>query len=302
MGNSDNGNDGFDRGLFSRIIVNYNNPLDNGLEVGGLISYQVNQRDGSATGHAPDVLQVSAGGGFGTVTFGSHAMALCSLHSRTLGLVPSGANTGHSGAFAAAGAGPGSYAEDAYCTTPMGVSYATPSIGGFSAMVSFAPHTKADQGLSLGDAVKDADNVENRFDAAVRFSTSMGGADIAVDAGLQTGEDDGLDSTVFGGQASFGGITVGADWVTGKDDREAYNIGAKYTLGNLTPGIVYSRAEKGDDEASFLTVAVSYALGGGMTLYGEYQDIEAMTPNAADKDFPGIDDDTVLLGGVQIAF
>ena len=39
-----------------------------------------------------------------------------------------------------------------------------------------------------------------------------------------------------------------------------------------------------------------------MTLYGEYQDIEAMTPNAAEKDFPGIDEDTVLLGGVQIAF
>ena len=40
----DDGNDGFDRGLFSRINVGYTNTLDNGLVISGNIAYLLNQR------------------------------------------------------------------------------------------------------------------------------------------------------------------------------------------------------------------------------------------------------------------
>ena len=43
------GQDGFDRGLFSRINVNYSNTLDNGLVISGNIAYLLNQRGDNRT-------------------------------------------------------------------------------------------------------------------------------------------------------------------------------------------------------------------------------------------------------------
>ena len=50
-GSSDHaeGQDGFDRGLFSRINVNYSNTLDNGLVISGNIAYLLNQRGDNRT-------------------------------------------------------------------------------------------------------------------------------------------------------------------------------------------------------------------------------------------------------------
>ena len=290
---TDNGEDGFDRGRFSRIIVDYSNTLDNGLIVSGNISYMVNSRDGEETGFAPDTMFMSVGGGFGTVSLGSHAMALCSLHVRAYALVPSGWWGGHAGVgFGAQGGG--WFAEDHGCLTPTAVSYASPSMGGLSAMVSFAPKHTADQWDNRQNA--DADGAENAMEAAVRYATNMGAANIAVSAGILTAEDDAFDSTVVGLQLGFGGATVAADWFD-EVDGDGYSIGAKYTLGAISPAISYSSADsEAGGGSTYLTVGATYAVGGGLSVWGEYQDIET-TGTASDDG-----EDTVMIAGVSVAF
>ena len=295
---TDNGEEGFDPGRFSRIIVDYSNTLDSRLTVSGNISYMLNSRDGDRRPWAPDTLFMSVGGGFGTVSMGSHAMALCSLHVRAYALVPSGWWGGHAGVgFGAKGGG--WFAEDAGCVTPSAVSYASPSMGGLSAMVSYAPDYRTHQWSNRNEV----DNAptpegENALEAAVRYAASMGGADIAISAGLQTAEDDALDSTVAGAQLGFGGATVAADWFENTNG-DGFTVGAKYTLGSISPGISYGSADYDTGgEATYLTVGATYQVGGGLSVWGEYQDIES-TGRAGASDNG---EDTVLIGGVVIAF
>ena len=296
---TDNGEEGFDRGRFSRIIVDYSNTLDSGLSVAGQISYTLNQRDGDVTNYAPDTLFMSVGGGFGTVSMGSHAMALCSLHVRAYALVPNGWWGGEAGVgFGAKGGG--WFAEDHGCATPSAVSYASPSMGGLSAMVSYAPKHGADQGAHRIEAP--ATGAENAMEAAVRYAANMGGADLAVSAGILTAEDNAFDSTVAGLQLGFGGVTVAADWfenVRPGDGGDGFSVGAKYTLGSISPAISYSSADyQSGGESTYLTVGASLQVGGGLTVFGEYQDIETTgRPTAAANG-----EDSVILGGVAISF
>lgn len=302
---TDNGEEGFDRGRFSRIIVDYSNTLDAGVTVSGQISYMLNSRDGSETGFDPDTLFMSVGGGFGTVSLGSHAMALCSLHVRAYALVPSGWWGGHAGVgFGAKGGG--WFAEDHGCLTPTAVSYATPSMAGLSAMVSYAPKHGADQWNYRANAddseKRTAGGEENALETAVRYATNMGAANIAVSAGMLTAEDDGFDSTVAGVQMGFGGATVAADWFE-ELDGDGYSVGAKYTLGSISPAISYSTNDwNTGGESTYLTVGASYQVGGGLSVWGEYQDIESTgrAPNSDGKDVNG--EDTVLIAGVVISF
>ena len=292
---TDNGEEGFDPGRFSRIIVDYSNTLDSGLSVAGQISYMLNSRDGTQRPWAPDTMFMSVGGGFGTVSMGSHAMALCSLHIRAYGLVPSGWWGGHAGVgFGAKGAG--WFAEDAGCVTPTAVSYASPSMGGLSAMVSYAPDYETHQFSNRQDPSTAATPAgENAMEAAVRYSANMGGANIAVSAGLQTAEDDALDSTVFGAQMGFGGATVAGDWFENRNG-DGFSVGAKYTLGSISPGISYGTTDlNAGGESTYLTVGATYAVGGGLSVWGEYQDIET-TGTASDGE------DTVMIAGVVISF
>ena len=300
--NTDNGEEGFDPGRFSRIIVDYSNMLDSGLTVSGNISYMLNSRDGAQRPWAPDTLFMSVGGGFGTVSMGSHAMALCSLHVRAYALVPSGWWGGHAGVGFGANGG-GWFAEDGGCVTPSAVSYASPSMGGLSAMVSYAPDYETHQWANRNeddDAPTPA--AENALEAAVRYAASMGGADFAISAGLQTAEDDALDSTVVGAQLGFGGITVAGDWVENAKG-DGFSVGAKYTLGSISPGVSYSTTDYNTGgESTYLTVGASLQIGGGMSVWGEYQDIES-TGRALSDDGEDVNgEDTVMIAGVAISF
>ena len=300
--NTDNGENGFDRGRFSRLIVDYSNDLDNGVSVAGQVSYTLNQRDGDVTNFAPDVLFMSVGGGFGTVTLGSHAMAFCSLHARAYALVPNGwwggmAEVG----FGAKGGG--WFAEDHGCATPTAISYASPSMSGLVAMVSYVPNFGADQAAHRVEAA--ATSFENSLEAMVRYAANMGAVDIAVSGGLMTAEDDAHDSTVIGLQLSFGGITVGTDWFENARDggSDGYTIGAKYTLGSISPAIAYSSADYGTGgESTYLTVGASYQVGGGMSVFAEYQDIESTGRALSATGTERNGEDSVVLGGVAISF
>ncbi len=333
------GQDGFDRGLFSRINVNYSNTLDNGLVISGNIAYLLNQRgdnrsqsvntddinemmmdDGSGMmmgdmdidvsggqnrqNYAPDILAISVGGGFGTVTMGHHAMAACAMLPRPIAFVPGGVNATWHSLFMGVGTINVTHSEVNYCGTPTGISYSTPSMGGLAAMVSYAPNMDADQTGSLSNASRDG---EDYLNAAVTFGSDMGGMSVNVGAAFQTAADDYVDSVTIAASAGMGGATVGFSWYDNGDNTDGtyrsgttgWTVGAKYSLGAITPGITYSSLEcdscDDNQEETALVIGASYAIGGGLSAFAEYLGMET-TENGVS------DDETILMSGVTLGF
>lgn len=330
----DDGVDGLDRGLFSRINVNYSNTLDNGLVISGNIAYLLNQRGDNRTqtfeagdlmmddgmmmmegdvdvsggqnrqNYAPDILAISVGGGFGTVTVGHHAMAACATLPRPIAFVPGGVNATWHSLFMGVGTRNVTHSEVNYCGTPTGISYATPSMGGLAAMVSFAPNMDADQTGSLKNA---STSGEDYFNASVTYGTDMGGMSVNIGAAFQTAADDYVDSVTIAGSAGIGGATVGFSWYDNGDNVDGayrsgttgWTVGAKYSLGAITPGITYSSLEcdncEDNDEETALVVGASYAVGGGLSAFAEYLAMETTRDGEAD-------DETLLMSGVIVSF
>ena len=343
-GSSDHadGLDGFDRGLFSRINVNYSNTLDNGLVISGNIAYLLNQRGDNRTqsvntddisemmmngemmadmdidisggqnrqNYAPDILAVSVGGGFGTITMGHHAMAACAMLPRPIAFVPGGVNATWHSLFMGVSTVNVTHSEVNYCGTPTGISYSTPSMGGLAAMVSFAPNMDADQTGSLGNAGTDG---EDYLNAAVTFGSDMGGMNFNIGAAFQTAADDYVDSVTIAASVGMGGGTVGFSWYDNGDPDNVYRsgttgwtVGAKYSLGAITPGITYSSLERdaytdsdGDANAAIeetaLVIGANYAVGGGFSAFAEYISLESTEGGVAD-------DETILMSGVTLGF
>ena len=332
------GQDGFDRGLFSRINVNYSNTLDNGLVISGNIAYLLNQRGDNRTqtisaleamemmgmsdpmmdmdmdidvsggqnrqNYAPDILAISVGGGFGTVTMGHHAMAACAMLPRPIAFVPGGVNATWHSLFMGVGTINVTHSEVNYCGTPTGISYSTPSMGGLAAMVSYAPNMDADQTGSLSNASRDG---EDYLNAAVTFGSDMGGMSVNVGAAFQTAADDYVDSVTIAASAGMGGATVGFSWYDNGDNTDGtyrsgttgWTVGAKYSLGAITPGITYSSLEcdscDDNQEETALVIGASYAIGGGLSAFAEYLGMET-TENGVS------DDETILMSGVTLGF
>lgn len=340
----DDGVDGFDRGLFSRINVNYTNTLDNGLVISGNINYLLNQRgdnrgqtvstddinemmmdDGMMMGdmdidvsggqnrqnYAPDILALSVGGGFGTVTIGHHAMAACATLPRPIAFVPGGVNATWYTLFFGVGSNNVTQSEVNYCGTPTGISYSTPSMGGLSAMVSYAPNMDADQTGSLANASTAG---EDYLNASITYSSDMGGMNINVGAAFQTAADDYVDSITIAASAGMGGATVGFSWYDNGDAEydsngdlsnvyrsgtAGWTVGAKYSLGAITPGITYSSLEcdscSDQNEETALVIGASYAVGGGLTAFAEYLGLERTQDGVSDEE-------TLLMSGVILSF
>ncbi|MCE2475671.1 MAG: porin [Alphaproteobacteria bacterium] len=340
-GVSDTGQDGLDRGLFSRINVGYTNTLENGLVISGSISYQVNQRgsggtaavntddinemmmtDGSGmmmddmdidvtgfestTNYAPDILSLSVGGGFGTLSFGAHAPASCAVLPRPIAFVPAGVNFTWYTLFTGFDSMNATFSEANYCGTSEAISYATPSMGGLSAMVTYAPNMAANQGVSIGNAVDQAGNKPDYVSIAGSFSTDMGGANFALGAAFQTSDEDmdgnKIDSAAISGTVGLGGASLGFAWfensgnADANDDIDGMSLAAKYSLGAITPGVVYSVQENGaGEEETALVVGASYAIGGGMSAMVEYISLDESGGGADDED-------TLLMGAISVAF
>ena len=331
--------------MFSRINVGYSNTLDNGLVINGNIAYLLNQRGANTAqtvdvetlndammegdtmmfdkdmdidvsgaqnrqNYAPDILAISVGGGFGTVTMGHHAMAACALMPRPIAFVPGGVNATWHSLFMGTKTVNVTHTEVSYCGTPTAISYATPSMGGLTAMVSYAPNTDADQTGSLANASNDG---EDYLNTAVAFSSDMGGTSITIGAAYKTAADDYYDSMYLAGTIGVGGATLGMQWHDNGDPGAAYRSGttgwtvaAKYSLGAITPGITYSSLErdayttsdgedKGAVEETALVIGASYAVGGGFSAFAEYLSLESTVGGVSD-------DETILMSGVSLGF
>ena len=336
-GASDTGVDGLDRGLFSRINVGYSNTLENGLIISGSISYQVNQRGtgGNATatidpqevmdmagmmdtsgdqmmvsanvsGHenttnyAPDILSVSIGGGFGTLSVGAHAPASCALLPRPIAFVPAGVNFTWYTLFTGFSSMNATFAETNYCGTSESISYATPTMGGLSAMVTYAPNMGANQGTSIGNAVANDGNNPDYVSVAGSFSSDMGGANVSLGAAFQTSSDNNnggsVDSQSIAGTVGMGGATLGASWFD-NGNISGMALAAKYALGALTPSVLYAvqENESTGEEETALVIGTSYAIGGGMSVMLEYIALEESGGGADDED-------TLLMTAISVAF
>ena len=296
----DNGKDGLDRGLFSRINLGYSKTLDNGLEINAAINDIVHQE----VDYAPSVVFVSVGGGFGTVTMGNHAPAACATMPRPIALVPGGVNATWHSLFMGVSTANVTHSEYGYCSTPTAISYSTPAMGGLSAMVTFAPNTDSDQVVAIGSAEKSMTNATDYMAFAGKFSTDMGGMSLNLGAAYQTAADDMIDSATVAGTVGFGAATLGASWYDNGDSNVIYRsgftgwtIGANYAIGSVKPSFTYSSQENDetDVEETALVVGVNYTVGGGMSVFAEYLGMETTTAGVTD-------DETILMSGVIVGF
>ena len=158
----------------------------------------------------------------------------------------------------------------------------------------------------------------------------MGGMSLNVGASFQTAKDDRVDSMSVAATVGIGGATVGASWYDNGDvslmdlaentvtnnrsGTEGFNVGAKYAIGALTPGITYSSMDlslRGDtgfieSEATALAAGASYAVGGGLSVFAEYMRIDGSTTVQDDTEQPeaetGEDDETLLMVGAIVSF
>ena len=288
-GISDEGVDGFEN-FYNRIVVRYSNTLDSGLEIGGRAAIFVS--DDPVRNYNPGESFITIGGGFGTIALGNHVTAVHATVPFPL-MTPDSPHWAHHTMFTSLKPAntPGLW--PFFGATPNNISYSTPTIGGLVARVTFAPHTTANQSNQITDAVKDEDHAEDYIAAAVRYSASMGGADLAVGVGMQTAKDDAVDALAVTGTLGIGGITLGAAWHdNGDDGTEGFVVSAKYTLGAISPSIAYGDYEnaKGGDE-NYLVIGGNYSIGGGLSAFGEYIALEVEDA-----------DDTVLMGGVRLDF
>ena len=335
----DDGVDGLDRGIFRRIVVNYDKSLDNGLQVSGDISYLLNTR----YNFAPDVLSLSVGGGFGTVTVGAAAAAACATIPRVIAMVPGGVNatwyTLFSGISGWAPGGNVTFSESNYCGTPESVSYSTPSMGGLSAMVTYAPNMGSTQAQGHKDAQESA---EDYFAAAGKFSGDMGGVGVDLGASFQRANDDRIESVSVAGILSMGGASIGLSWydngdasamdldadisdgwgvTSNRSGTQGFSIGVSYQLGAIKPGVTYSSMDikaSGDGgsvkgEGTALAVGASYAVGGGLSIFAEYMRLERELTVRLDEGAAAIvglpagvasvsSDETILMTGAIVSF
>ena len=330
----DKGHDGFNRGLFSRINLGYSTTLDNGLEISAALNDIVHQE----VDYAPSVVFISVGGGFGTVNLGNHAPAACATLPRPIALVPGGVNATWHGAFMGASTSNITHSEYGYCGTPSAISYSTPSMGGLSAMVTYAPNTDSDQIDSIGDATKKATNAEDYMAIAGKFSTNMGGMSINIGAAFQTAADDKIDSVSVAGTVGLGALTVGASWYDNGDNvmTAAAKDAVPAIYGTDSDGnrVMVSKAVKAKD-AEYLyrsgytgwTIGANYALGAvkpGFTYSSQENEMMKIEENvlvvgasyaiggglSVFAEYFGIDtekagtsdDETILMSGVIVSF
>lgn len=183
------------------------------------------------------------------------------------------------------------------------ISYYSPRFSGFQFTAGYAPAV-ADTGAGQVGQANQGTQYSDAWGVGFNFANSFNGVDLGVAAGYNRGSVDtareaaGADDfqqvkvgvsigvagfTVAGSYANaIDGKTNAANTVT--NEGQAYDIGASYSTGPWGASVTYFKGEQedtiavaGDDEASAIVGAVSYALGPGITtsfslFYGKFED------------------------------
>lgn len=183
------------------------------------------------------------------------------------------------------------------------ISYYSPRFAGFQFTGGFAPAV-ADSGAGQAGQANQDTQYHNAFGVGFNFSNSFNGIDLGVAAGFNHGSADtareaaGADNfqqVKVGAMVGVAGFSIAgsyANQLEGKtnatntvtNEGQSYDIGASYSTGPWGASVTYFHGEQedtiataGDDEATAVVGAVSYALGPGITtsfslMYGELED------------------------------
>ena len=172
----------------------------------------------------------------------------------------------------------------------MRISYRTPSLGGLTLGVSYAPNGNSSNQLkeeSKGD-------LSDIIDVGAKFKQSLGEAGVTLSARYGTGKMHELNKkpreAAVGAQVSFGAFTLGGAYADseaytdtgGNDSSSGWSLGASYAMEAWTFGIeTYQGEHDNGDEQSVSKIAASRTLGPGVAwdLYA----ITAEGENSGDK-------------------
>jgi len=235
--------------------------LDNGLTVGAHIEGRVDVGDDFAV----DETYVFFSGDWGRVNFGAtHGTPYI------LQVVAPAADSNIDGRlqmfnpvnFTAAGLsstaiGETDYDHDVSAKSDK-VSYISPMFSGFQAGISYTPEVGDASRSTSGNAsdVDDTTASSDVWDMAVRYENEAEGFTYRIGAGYTHAQ-----------------VETGT-----ADDRDAWNIGADFDIGNFGVGVVYMNDDLGDadDEAEYWVVGADYKMGSvvyGASYYNKEDDV-----------------------------
>ena len=191
------------------------------------------------------------------------------------------------------------------------ITYFTPRVGGLQAGVSFTPDLGGNgRNTSADDAA--SDDFQSSFGFGVNFVQKFGGAKVQVSAVGHIAEHEDDDATpkeelrawAVGAAVNYGNWAVGGSYQdvgdggefksVGDDDATSWNAGVGYSEGPVKLGLSYIHAEVedpagGEDEADAVIFGVSYSLGGGASVYGDFFwfDTDSAASGGTDNDGVG---------------
>jgi hypothetical protein len=328
----------------SRLQFDIKNVTDSGLEYGARIRFEnVDRKNGIQVNRT----YVYVKGGFGTFTFGDQPgvgadMAYVFAHDAAI------SNMGLAGGFAdnvdglyAYGGGDFFSLDPSYHTVgnDTRVKYTSPSFGGLSFAVDFAPvignGTSHVGNAGPADLTNDANTIwENSVAGGLYYSSDFDGLSV-IGSGTATygngvsGHYD-LETYSLGGQLGSGGLTGSIDWINtskgfaGGQTDKAFNSltgSLSYVVGAFEFGLGYSYtwAEKNNNLAGSLSSSgfdlkdnhivsgtVVYNLAPGLNTFGE---VTWEQQNFRKRDAGGVAvvdsnsaDNTILMTGLHVSF
>ena len=267
--------------------------MDNGVTYGARV-----ELEGYTTSDQIDEHYLYVKGGFGTVKLGAEDGAHYNLHSEA----PGGGFDNYNDPSYVATYG-GINTSDYSSSDSNGIIYMSPSFSGVEFGLSYKPDTTAGGGNNLTGA-KSVPKTDGDYGDAialgVKYSTTMDTFSLGVSGGYQTlsaDAENGTDRDVMVASLSvgFGGITIGGSYKDddlGDDsqDQQVYNLGVKYTAGDVTfgGGMGVSTTETKADgvtseaEKTNASVSMTYKLGPGIKVGGglQFEDNDAEADEA----------------------
>ena len=191
------------------------------------------------------------------------------------------------------------------------ITYFTPRVGGLQAGVSFTPDLGGNgRNTSADDAA--SDDFQSSWGFGVNFVQKIGGAKVQVSAVGHIADHEDDDATpdeelrawAVGAAVNYGNWAVGGSYQdvgdggelksVGDDDATSWNVGVGYSQGPVKLGLSYIHAEVedpagGDDEADAVIFGVTYSLGGGASVYGDFFwfDTDSAASGGTDNDGVG---------------
>lgn len=306
-----------------RLPISMDAVADNGLQYGALV--RIRNTSTAGTGIHADRRFIYVGGDWGRIELGDEWGIGTKLEvmAPTIGI---GQIDGTAGDFTDLGNYSFSHTNEYDRSTK--IAYYTPRFSGFQAGVSFAPE-RGQQGDTAANRADTAGVYRNQIELGANYTGEFSGFGVRVgggatfaefkdDAAAPNGDD--LRSWFAGAQVSVAGFTVGGGYFNDNEvwtrsgptatpantliapagDRDGWNAGVTYSMGDLAVGASYGRVEVGSADDTLWSVGASYRVAPGLSanLDVYFFDVETAGANYAG----GQNDGTAAVFRTQLTF